>query len=227
MSSGYCRIRTAIDRVPEALTKAYQGFPSSGVADALIRSRPCSMRGVVPIPYPGFPLVGPALTVCTRTQDNLLPHKAMDLAQPGDVIVIAAGGFDDCGIIGEQMALYAMSRGVAGFVIDGMVRDSEFFLQVKFPVYALGTSPRGPMRTGEGSINFPVVCAGVQVHPGDLLVCDADGVTVVPRLEAAGTLDSTRAILETEEKNMQAIRAGKAERSWVEKTLRERGVEYV
>jgi len=223
MSSNLCRIRTRVERVAPDVVAAYQGIPSSVASDALRKLG--VLRGVRPIPYPGLSLAGPAITVYTRAQDNVLAHKAMDLAQPGDVIVIAAGGYPDCGIIGELMARYAMSRGVAGFVIDGMVRDSEFFAQARFPVYALGTSPRGPHRTAEGEINYPVTCAGVGVNPGDLVVGDADGVTVIPREAAGEILERCRDIMEHEKESIEAIRAGTSDRRWIDKLLEERRAE--
>ncbi len=207
------------------LLKAYREVPSSVASDAYRKAG--AMRAVVPIPYPGVSLVGQAITVNTRAQDNVLPHKAMDLAQPGDVIVIAAAGYPDCGIIGELMASYAISRGVGGFVIDGMVRDSDFFGKAKFPVYALGTSPRGPYRTAEGEINYPVVAAGVRVDPGDLVLADADGVTVIPLDEAEVVLASCHQILAAEKKTLEAIKNGTSDRAWIDCLLQAKQAEIV
>src|SRR5260370_23739552 len=110
----------------------------------------------------------PAVTVRTRLVDNLLVHKALDLAEPGDLIVVDAGGDLTSAIIGELMVAHARKRGVAGFVIDGAIRDSAAIDAGVFPVFAAGVTHRGPYKDGPGEINVPVAIGGMVIEPGDL-----------------------------------------------------------
>jgi len=171
----------------------------------------------------GAKLCGPAFTVRTAPGDNLLVHKAIDIAEPGDVIVVDAGGFNDHAIIGELMSARAEQRGVGGMVIWGAIRDSAELRQGSFPVFASGVTHRGPYKNGPGEINVPVTMGGMQVNPGDIIVGDADGLVAVPLDMAERVLASAKSILEKETKAMKEIQAGTVDRSWVDKTLKEKG----
>jgi regulator of RNase E activity RraA len=168
-------------------------------------------------------LVGNALTVRTRPGDNLMVHKAIDIAKPRDVIVVDAGGELAQAIIGEIMTTLAMTRGVAGFVIDGAVRDSGAIAAEDFPVYAAGVTHRGPYKDGPGEINVPVSVGGMVVHAGDILVGDEDGIVTVPLAEAEALLKVCAATREREDGTMREIRAGTVDRSWVDALLKTRG----
>ena len=171
----------------------------------------------------GAKLCGPAFTVRTAPGDNLLVHKAIDTADPGDVIVVDAGGFNDHAIIGELMAARARQRGIAGMVIWGAIRDSAELGAGSYPVFASGVTHRGPYKNGPAEINVPVTMGGMQVNPGDIIVGDADGLVAVPLEMAARVLASAKSILEKETKAMKEIQAGTVDRSWVDKTLKEKG----
>lgn len=171
----------------------------------------------------GGTMAGPAFTVKTAAGDNLLVHKALDTAQPGDVIVVDAGGVCDNAIIGELMAARARQRGIAGLVIWGAIRDSAEIAQGEFPVFAAGVTHRGPYKNGPGEINVPIMMGGMAVDPGDIVVGDADGLVAIPQAIAERVLASAKAILEKETKSMKEIVAGTVDRSWVDKTLREKG----
>ena len=171
----------------------------------------------------GGVLAGPAFTVKTAPGDNLLVHKALDMASPGDVIVVDAGGFADCAIVGEIMTRWAARRGIAGVVIGGAIRDSAEIRAGRFPVYACGVTHRGPYKNGPGEINVPVVIAGMPVNPGDIIVGDADGVVAVPLAIAERVLASAKAVREKETVVMQHIEAGTLDRAWVDETLRRKG----
>ena len=171
----------------------------------------------------GAKLCGPAFTVRTAPGDNLLVHKAIDTAAPGDVIVVDAGGFNDHAIIGELMSARAEQRGVGGMVIWGAIRDSSELRQGSFPVYASGVTHRGPYKNGPGEINVPIVMGGIPVNPGDIVVGDADGLVVVPLEHAEAILASAKAILAKETNSMKQIKAGTVDRSWVDKALKEKG----
>jgi regulator of RNase E activity RraA len=118
----------------------------------------------------GGKLCGPALTVKVAPGDNLMVHKAIDIAAPGDVIVVDAGGLVTCAIIGDIMSSLAEKRGVAGMVIYGAIRDAAEIGARRFPVYACGVTHRGPYKNGPGEINAPIALDGMVVHPGDIIV---------------------------------------------------------
>jgi RraA family protein len=168
-------------------------------------------------------LAGPAFTVKTAPGDNLLVHKALDTARAGDVIVVDAGGFGDHAIIGELMMSRAKQRGIAGIVIWGAIRDSAEIGAGGYPVYACAVTHRGPYKNGPGEINVPVMMGGMPVNPGDIIVGDADGLVAIPLEMAERVLASAKAILEKETAAMKQIQAGTVDRSWVDKTLREKG----
>ncbi|MGH8739292.1 MAG: RraA family protein [Burkholderiales bacterium] len=173
--------------------------------------------------YKGGTLAGPAFTVKTAPGDNLLVHKALDTARPGDVIVVDAGGFADHAIIGELMAARAKQRGIAGLVIWGAIRDSAELGAGSYPVFACAVTHRGPYKNGPGEINVPIAMGGMPVNPGDIIVGDADGLVAIPQDQAERILASAKSILEKETASMQQIQAGTVERGWVDKTLKEKG----
>ncbi|HYL90270.1 MAG TPA: RraA family protein [Burkholderiales bacterium] len=168
-------------------------------------------------------LAGPAFTVKTAAGDNLLVHKALDMAKKGDVIVVDAGGFLDNAIIGELMMSRARQRGVAGIVIWGAIRDSAELRAGSYPVFAAGVTHRGPYKNGPGEINVPIMMGGTAVNPGDIIVGDADGLVAIPQDQAERILKSAQAILAKETAAMKEINAGTVDRSWVDKALREKG----
>ncbi len=208
--------------VGDALLARYRGFPVANVSDAMSRTtgawalRPFHRRDGV--------MAGRALTVRTRPGDNLMVHKAIDISGPGDIIVVDAGGVGPNAIIGEIMLALAISRGVAGFVIDGLVRDSDTIGQHTLPVYARGASHRGPYKDGPGELHVPVTIDGMVVHPGDLVLGDGDGLLAVPAADAEEVAVRVEAIQRTEAGMLQAIAEGRADRSWVDRALREKGV---
>jgi RraA family protein len=176
--------------------------------------------------HSGGKLCGPALTVRTAPGDNLLIHKAIDMAQPGDIIVVDGGGALDAALIGDIMTSYAVSRQVGGFVIEGAVRDTEELAARDLPVYARGISPRGPTREGPGEINVAVSIDGTVVQPGDIVVGDADGLVFVPPAQADALLKAVEALLVKERALLEAIAQGKADRRWVDEALKTRGCEF-
>jgi 4-hydroxy-4-methyl-2-oxoglutarate aldolase len=125
--------------------------------------------------------VGAALTCETGPSDNLAIFGALMLAEPGDVIVAAADGFAGTAVIGDNLAMMAKNRGVVALVTDGMARDTTGIVKAALPVFARGVTPNSCVRNGPGRIGLPIVCGGVTVEPGDVIVGDDDGVVVVPR----------------------------------------------
>jgi len=173
--------------------------------------------------HKGGKLAGPAYTVKTTPGDNLLVHKALDAAHKGDVIVVDAGGVCENAIIGELMMSRARQRGVAGIVIWGAIRDSAEIAAGTYPVYAAGVTHRGPYKNGPGEINVPINMAGMAVSPGDIIVGDADGLVAIPQEQAERILKSAQGILAKETAMMKEIEAGSVDRSWVDKSLKEKG----
>jgi regulator of RNase E activity RraA len=168
------------------------------------------------------------LTVKTRTVDNLLAHKAVDMAQSGDVIVINAESDTHSAVLGEIMVLIAERKGVAGYLIDGCIRDFEAIQEMTFPVFAIGVSPRGPYKDGPGEINFPISCGGVVINPGDIIVGDKDGVVVIPQGDAETIYQEAKKVSEKEKIILEDIRKGNPiDRSWIDEKLKARGCQFI
>ncbi|MFK4501960.1 regulator of RNase E activity RraA [Bradyrhizobium japonicum] len=166
-------------------------------------------------------MAGVALTVKTRPGDNLMIHKAMAIAEPGDVIVVDAGGDLTNALIGEMMLTRIIESGLAGIVIDGAVRDAGFIRGQKFPVFAAGVTHRGPYKNGPGEINVPIAIDGMVIEPGDLVIGDDDGLLCVPFDSAVEVLRASTAKYQAEQKQMENIKAGTHNADWVDQTLRE------
>lgn len=215
------RINAAPPRPAAALLDAFRDVVTPHISDNM--SRLCGVVGLARYNNTGK-LVGTAFTVKTRPGDNLMVHKALDLAGPGHVIVVDGGGALENALVGELMTLYARSRGIAGFVIDGAIRDVATFAASNFPCYARGHVHRGPYKDGPGEINVPVAIGGLVIHPGDVVVGDEDGLVAFPAGEAAALLERARAWAAKEEEAKAAIVGGRWERTWVDETLRAKGV---
>lgn len=210
-------------RPSPALVAALAGLQASLLSDNMGRLQGVGSAVLRPM-HRGGTLAGPAFTVKVAPGDNLLVHKAIDTAAPGDVIVVAAGGHLDQAIIGEIMSSWAAKRGVAGFVIDGAIRDAGALAEGSFPVYARGASHRGPYKDGPGEINVPVAIAGMVVNPGDIIIGDADGLVAIPQADAEAVLAGARAQKERESASLTAIAAGKLDRAWVDEALKAKGL---
>jgi regulator of RNase E activity RraA len=174
--------------------------------------------------HAGGGLAGPAITVKTRPGDNLLVHKALDMAQPGDVIVVDAGGDMTNAIIGEIMLVYAATRQVAGIVINGAVRDIAAIKASNLPVYAAGVTHRGPYKDGPGEINGSIAIEGMVIEPGDLIIGDEDGCLCIPYAAVEDVYAGVLATRQRETRVLAEIRNGTVDRRWVDLTLKERGL---
>lgn len=153
-------------------------------------------------------MVGRALTVKVAAGDNKLIHKALDVVEPGQVIVVDGGGETSRALIGEIMVAIARSRNAVGFVIDGAIRDSATIGAGDFPVFARSAIHRGPYKHGPGSINVPVCIGGMAVNPGDIVVGDHDGIVAFPVEGAEALLESVRASERMEEEMLRQIAEG-------------------
>jgi len=204
-------------QVSAQVAQAYKGLPVANISDCMSRMTAAGPR-LRPMHKSGY-LAGPALTVKTRPGDNLMIHKALTLAQPGDVLVVDGGGDLTNALFGEIMVATAVKIGVAGVVLNGAVRDSEAIGQGGFPLYAAGVTHRGPYKDGPGEVNVPIAIDGMVIHPGDLIVGDADGLLCVPFDEVEQVLAATRQKMDLEKKTLADIAAGKLDTSWIDATL--------
>jgi len=220
MALGF-RILRRLHCIEPQLVERFRAIPVANVSDSMSRMVAGGPR-LRPM-HAGGGMAGAALTVKLRPGDNLMLHKALDMAEPGDVIVADAGGDLTTAIMGDLMLNHAIRRRVGGIVINGAIRDADSIRALDLPVYAAGVTHRGPYKDGPGEINVPVALDGMVVEPGDLMLGDADGVLAVPRLAAAEVLAAAEAKQAAEGREMAAIRAGSSDRSWVDKTLQARG----
>jgi RraA family protein len=220
MTVGF-RILPRTRAVPADLVARFAALPVANVSDSMHRMTAAGTR-LRKMHRDGV-LAGPAITVKSRPGDNLMLHKAIDMAVPGDVIVVDAGGDLTNSLMGELMLAHALNRRVTGFVIDGAIRDADAFLEINLPVYAAGITHRGPYKDGPGEINVPIAIGGMVIEPGDLILGDSDGVLAVPFDGAEEILARALEKQAAEARQMEAIRAGTNDRAWVDATLRRLG----
>lgn len=215
------RIAKRVRAVGLDVARSFLDLPVANVGDCMARMTAAGPR-LRPM-HAGGRMAGPALTVKSRPGDNLMVHKVIGLAVPGDVIVVDAGGDLTNAIIGEIMLLMAMKAGVAGFVINGAIRDADAIRAGSLPVFAAGVTHRGPYKDGPGEINVPVAIDGMVVAPGDLMIGDGDGVLCVPYDAAAALLEAGKAKAAAEAVMIGQIEAGSYSADWVDATLRRGG----
>lgn len=218
MSNVGCKIIQDFSRPDPALVARFRALPVANIDDCM--NRTAAVRAAIR-PLNKARLLGPAFTVKVPEGDNLMFHKAMDMAKPGDVIVIDAGGDCSRSIFGALMINYCKARGLAGVIIDGAIRDSEELAELDFPVYACGVTPNGPYKNGPGEINTVISFGGKVVRPGDIIVGDADGIIVIPPEQAAEIADKADAVLKMEEGILENILTKCSYvRPWVDEKLK-------
>lgn len=220
MTYGYT-INPRIDSNKEAIA-ALTGLATSVVSDVL--GRTIGAVEILPVNKSSVSVCGNAVTVSVRSGDNLMIHKALQMLQPGDVLVVDGGGDISRALFGEIMMTVAKSRGAIGAVFDGAVRDVEAFEAHQFPCWARGVNMRGPFKDGPGSINTQISIGGMIVNPGDIILGDCDGIIALPPKVA---MDAARLGKEkelTERKTIQSILDGKYDDAWIDVTLKQKGV---
>jgi 4-hydroxy-4-methyl-2-oxoglutarate aldolase len=202
-------IRRAFDRPDGDLLAAFQRGESAQVADAQGGggALDASVQALAAIPFDGT-IVGPALTCETGPADVLAAIAALDVAQPGDVLLIATGGWLGTASIGDQFAGAARNAGITAIVTDGAVRDVDGLARAGVPVFAAGLTPASPAASGPGTIGLPVVIGGCAVDAGDVVVCDRTGVVVVPRDQATAIAEALARVIELEARQAERVAAG-------------------
>ncbi len=213
------RLYTRGKRVAQSYMDRLKEVSTPSISDSLERTP--GAPGLLPVgnclaSLKGKPLVGRAFTVRTRAGDNLAVHKGLDLAEPGDVLVIDAGGFVQNAILGELMSSYAHIKKLAGIVVDGAIRDSAAISAGPIPVFARGVSHLGPYKSGPGELHGPVSIGGYVVNDGDVVVADADGVVFIAKDRIEEATAAAEAVIAKEKGQREAIREDRWDRSWVD-----------
>jgi 4-hydroxy-4-methyl-2-oxoglutarate aldolase len=215
------RILVSPTPVHDSIVARFRGLASSNLADAMgrfnymdpgIRSRS------------GLPLCGRAVTVLARPADNLMVHKALQIAEPGEVVVVATCGSEGTAVFGELMCHTAATKKLGGIIVDGAIRDVSGIAKLGFPAFSRSVSPGSCDKDGPGEINIPISCGNVVVMPGDIVVGDEDGVAVVPRAHAEEVLASVEGLMAREKKRIGEIQDGMLYKSEIDDALRKHGV---
>lgn len=216
------RIRSTIDRPREEHVEALLEFETPDISDLLNRLYALS-TDIRCMTAEDNPMAGPVCTVNVFPGDNLMVHKALDIARPGDVVAIAAGASRMNAVLGDIICTKARHRGIRGFVVDGLIRDLPAIRALDYPVFARGTTPIGPLHRGPGEINYPIACGGVVIHPGDVIVGDAAGVVVVPRQIVADVVRRLTANRSANKSYLEKVHRGEFSNAWVDTLLESHG----
>jgi regulator of RNase E activity RraA len=215
------RILPAPSRIDAALLDRFRGLASPNLADAMGRFNFMD-AGIQS--RTGLPLCGLAVTVNARPADNLMIHKALQVASPGDIVVVNTCGNTTSAVFGELMCNTAVAAKLGGIIVDGAIRDVDGLAALGFPAFSRSVCAGGCDKDGPGEINVPISCGGTVVMPGDIIVGDRDGVAVVPRAHAEEVLALVAALMQRETKRIAEIKAGGLFRAEIDDSLRRNGV---
>lgn len=201
------RVISEIERPEDELVAAFEGIPTAILADVTSKYENTMTNEIKPV-NEEVSMAGTAVTVKTYPGDNLMVHKAVTLAEPGDVLVIDANAYTEAGLVGELFSTSCYQHGLHGTIIDGAVRDVDEINELGYPVFARAVSPKGSYKAHPGSINVPIACGGLVVEPGDIVVGDNEGVTVVKPHHAEAVLEDAKAKLAEEDETLERVRDG-------------------
>ena len=202
----------------QELLDGFADLPAANIADTMGRSGAMNPRIRLMSGFQGI-MVGPALTVKARAGDNLFLHQALDMAQPGDIIVLSNDEDQTRSLMGEIMFTYAKyQKKLGGLVLDGPIRDVDALREMDLPVYATGSTPGGPHKEGPGEINVPIACGGISVNPG---------IIVIPLKDAPAVLEAAKKFHEQDAAKVTAARNGTSNRAWVKNTLEAKKTEFI
>jgi regulator of RNase E activity RraA len=215
------RILPTPPRLEAALVDRFRGVAAANLADAMGRFNfmDAGMQSRT-----GLPMCGLAVTVNARPADNLMVHKALQVASAGDVVVVNTCGNTTSAVFGELMCNTAVAAKLGGIVVDGAIRDVEGLAALGFPAFSRTVCAGGCDKDGPGEINVPISCGGTVVMPGDIIVGDREGVVVVPRAHAEEVLSLVNALVQRETKRVAEIKAGGLFRAEIDESLRRQGV---
>lgn len=201
------RIFTEVTRPPRDIVEMFRGLPSSNINDEM--NRLYCMHDYMKLlnPAKAKSLLGTAITVKAPIGDNLFFHQALDMAQPGDIIVVDGASGCNRSLAGEIMMRFAAKKGLAGIVVDGCLRDLDGIELLDMPIYAKGVTPQGPWKFGPGEVNVPIACGGQVVFPGDILVGDKDGIVVIRRQDAKAVAEVATKKKASEDKTFALMEA--------------------
>jgi regulator of RNase E activity RraA len=218
------RVRVDIERPSAEVVTGLGEFETPAISDLLNRLH-TMQNAITNLTNEHLKILGPACTVKTYPGDNLMVHKSLDIAKPGDVIVVDGHRSPLTAALGDLVSKKARHRGVAGFIVDGVIRDLPEIKRLgDFPVFARDVTPIGPMHRGPGEINYPVACGGVVVNPGDVIVGDLNGVVVVPREFADDLLRRLEERAAAEAAYNDSVATGNFSNAWVDAILEDSGV---
>lgn len=222
------RIFTRRNLPSPEVVKGFAQIPTANTCDVMNRNSAMNPR-IHRIAKGSTPIVaGPALTVKCRAGDNLVIHAAMELCQEGDVLVVSNEGDTTRSLMGDNMMAYLkFYKKIAALVVDGALRDVDEIQDWGFPVYCTGSTPGGPYKEGPGEVNVPISCGNVSVNPGDIIVCDGDGVIVIPLEDAEEILPLAQKLHEADMAKLDKNKTGTANKSWVKETLEAKGFEII
>jgi regulator of RNase E activity RraA len=215
------RVLAAPPRLPADLVERFRGLASSNLADAMGRF---NFMDPAIQSRSSLPLCGLAVTVNARPADNLMVHKALAVATPGNIVVVSTGGNTTSAVFGELMCHTASAAGLGGIVVDGAIRDVEGITRLGFPAFSRTVSPGSCDKDGPGEINVPISCGGTVVCPGDMVVGDHDGVVVVPRRDAEEVLALVAALMDREARRIAEIKAGVLFKPEIDDALKKHGI---
>jgi regulator of RNase E activity RraA len=212
------RVRLDFPRLDRELMDEFRDFVTPDISDLLNRLYSVD-PAITCLTGSYHQLCGPACTVKVFPGDNLMVHKSLDVARPGDIVVVDAGRSPMNAVLGDLVSTKAKYREIAGFIVDGLIRDLPAILPLDFPVFARGTTTVGPMHRGPGEINYPISCGGIVVNPGDLIVGDAAGVVVIPQGIALELLERLKGHRESNAAYLAAVKVGDFSNAWVDRLL--------
>src|SRR4051812_13628955 len=210
------RLRDDIERPAADTVAGFREFDTPAISDLMNR-----LYTMVPAIHnltdPQLRLVGPACTVKVFPGDNLMVHKSLDVAKPGDIVVVDASSSMMTAVLGDLVCTKAKYRGIAGFIVDGLIRDLPAILRLgDMPVFARAVTPIGPLHRGPGEVNYPISAGGIVVHPGDIIAADLNGVVVVPRENADDVLRRLRERSASEAAYVAGVARGDFSNAWVD-----------
>lgn len=211
------RVRLNFKRPPKEIIDQYRQFETPDISDMLNRMYAINtgIRNMVNHDT----ICGPVCTAKVFPGDNLMVHKVLDVAKPGDVVVIDAGGSKSNAVLGDLISRKAKHRGIAAFVIDGLIRDVSDVRDVGIPVFARGETPIGPLHRGLGEINHPISCGGIVINPGDIIVGDRSGLVVVRQEFAEDTLKKLYIQRKSLDAYVESVKKGDFSNQWVDDYL--------